>query len=127
MVGEQLGIPVFVMGIIVAICFLMVVLMKPVLAALADAFPSCRRLIFLMTLGVMVLSFSFLNFVPPMKGRPRLQGRLGRQLQNTSESSHAMTPVPLMEEDSLLGEGSDAGSSLLLVASDNGECVYIFT
>ncbi|KAG0721348.1 hypothetical protein GWK47_046664 [Chionoecetes opilio] len=75
-VAVQLGVPVAVMGTVGAASLLLVVVMKPVLAGLADTFPSYRRSIFLMTLAVMVVSHSSLNFVTPMKGRPRVQGQL---------------------------------------------------
>lgn len=123
-VGQHLGIPVSVMGIVMAVYYVMVVLMKPVVAALADTYPSYRRLIFLANLGVMVISFSSIYFVPPLKGLPRVQGRLV-QPQNMSGPSPATPLVPLMEEDSLLGDGSGAGPSLLLAAPDNGGECYV--
>ncbi|KAG0710859.1 hypothetical protein GWK47_021931 [Chionoecetes opilio] len=68
-VALQSGIPVAVIGSMVAASMLMVVVMKPFLAVLADTFPSYRRTIFLMTLVVVVWGASVsLNFVTPMKG-----------------------------------------------------------
>ncbi|KAG0714091.1 Major facilitator superfamily domain-containing protein 6 [Chionoecetes opilio] len=128
-VALQLGIPVAVIGSMVAASMLMVVVMKPFLAVLADTFPSYRRTIFLMTLVVMVVSFSSLNFVTPMKGLPRVQGQL-RRVQETAVPP-TTTPVSIEVHDqevSIKGEdqedGEGDGTTLLLAAmeGEGGEC-----
>ena len=117
-VAQQLGIPVSIAGTLVAVPLLMVVLTKPLLAGIADTFPSYRRSIFLINLIVMVVSFSSLNFVTPMQGLPRVQGQLG-VVQGIAEPPPT-TPVTVVVE----GQESDSGdgTTLMLAATNEGEC-----
>ncbi|XP_071536911.1 uncharacterized protein [Panulirus ornatus] len=102
-VGLQLGIPVSVMGTLLGVSLLLVVLMKPIIATLADAFPAYRRAIFLMTLFITTVAYSSLDFVPPMRGGVRAEGRMvmpvgrvhgGRQYDTTLYASSSSSPPP---------------------------------
>lgn len=84
-VGVQLGIPVAISGTLQAVFLLSVVLVKPIFAAMADAFPSYRRLIFLMTISIMTLSMSSINFIPPMREDLRVDGQLVRAAEKSND------------------------------------------
>lgn len=81
----QLGIPVAITGSLQAVFLLAVVLVKPIFAALADAFPSYRRLIFLMTILFMTLSMCSINFIPPMREDLKVEGQLVRAVEKSND------------------------------------------
>lgn len=80
-----MGVPVSITGSLQAVFLLAVVLVKPIFAALADAFPSYRRLIFLMTVAIMSLSLCSIYFIPPMREDLRLEGQLVRAVEKSSD------------------------------------------
>ncbi|XP_045128333.1 uncharacterized protein LOC123514512 isoform X2 [Portunus trituberculatus] len=121
-VALQLGIPVSTMGTLVAVSMLSVILMKPIIAAIADVFPSYRRSIFIITLVLMVVSFSSINFVGPMQGIPRVQGQVVGSLQSIVD--HPATPsVSMVVEEQ--GDKGHSVASLMLAARDNGDECYV--
>ncbi|XP_045600649.2 major facilitator superfamily domain-containing protein 6 [Procambarus clarkii] len=118
-VGTQLGIPVSVTGSLSAIALMLVVLTKPIIATIADAFPARRRAIFLLTLVCMVASFSSLSFIPPMKEVLRASGNLVWADDTlTAQQWHAMKPPSV----SAAADWEGARSQPLLQTQDNGGC-----
>ena len=95
--------------------------MKPIIAAIADIFPSSRRSLFIMTLVFMVVSFSSINFVSPMHGIPKMQGQLVGNLQGTGD--HPTTPSVSMVVEKLEDKSHDV-VSLMLAAMDDGEYAW---
>ncbi|XP_064098344.1 uncharacterized protein LOC135209591 [Macrobrachium nipponense] len=72
----QLGIPLPLQGTLTALCLLFTIVAKPLIAGLADAFPSYRKVLFLAVLGIMVTSFSAIKFIPPLEKSFQIRGRL---------------------------------------------------
>ncbi|KAK8720581.1 hypothetical protein OTU49_013223, partial [Cherax quadricarinatus] len=107
-IGVQLGIPVSVMGTFSAVLLILVMLMKPVVATLADAFPSYRHTIFLLMLGLMVTCYSSLAFVPPLRAEPRVAGQL-------VDSTAQVAVLPVTDKPGL-------AKSPLLLSQDDGGC-----
>ncbi|XP_063840861.1 major facilitator superfamily domain-containing protein 6-like isoform X1 [Scylla paramamosain] len=120
-VALQLGIHVSTMGTLMAVSMLSVLMMKPIIAAIADIFPSYRRSIFIMTLVLMVVSFSSINFVSPMQGIPRVQGQLGILLGTADPPA---TPSVSMVVEKQEDKGHDV-AGLMLAARDNGDECYV--
>ncbi|XP_045598903.2 major facilitator superfamily domain-containing protein 6-B isoform X2 [Procambarus clarkii] len=116
-VGIQLGIPVSLTGTLAAISLLLVVFMKPVIATLADVFPTHRRLIFLLTLIIMVTCYSCLIFIPPMREVFRVRGHLVRA-HNTAFTQQGHTTKPPTSAAELEGSASQP----LLLTQDDGGC-----
>lgn len=115
-VGTQLGIPVFVTGVLTSASLMTVVVMKPIVAAMSDAFPSCRPAIFLFTVTLMVASLSSLYFIPPMDEAIVLEGKLVR----AHEKSRALKDaVPKPQSD--LRDGTR--ELMLLTGDDDGEWI----
>ncbi|XP_069173392.1 major facilitator superfamily domain-containing protein 6-like [Procambarus clarkii] len=118
-VGIQLGIPVSVTGSLSGIALMLVVLMKPVIATIADAFPARRRAIFLLTLVCMVACYSSISFIPPMKEELRVSGNLVKAHDSlTAQQWHAMKPPSV----SAAGDWEGARSQPLLLTRDDGGC-----
>lgn len=84
-VGVQLGVPVAINGTLQAMSLLLVVLVKPVFAALADTFPSYRRLIFLMIISIMSISMCSITFIQPMHEDVRIEGQLVRAVEKSND------------------------------------------
>ncbi|KAA0194379.1 hypothetical protein HAZT_HAZT001866, partial [Hyalella azteca] len=66
-VGQQLGVPLSVQGAVTGITLLMVVFIKPLIAAAADSFPSFRKFIFILLLVFMTIFYSSIYFIKPFK------------------------------------------------------------
>ncbi|KAK7085945.1 hypothetical protein SK128_016975 [Halocaridina rubra] len=75
-VARQLGIPVGVQGTITAMIITVTILVKPIISAMADYWPSFRKTIFLALLIIMVVTLGPIGFFPPMYSLPVLSGRL---------------------------------------------------
>ena len=61
--GIQLGVPVQELGILYALMRISIVLIKPLLATAADAFPAFRKAIFLSLLALMTTCFTAIYFI----------------------------------------------------------------
>ncbi|XP_068232941.1 uncharacterized protein [Palaemon carinicauda] len=96
----QLGIPLPLQGTLTAFSLLFTIVGKPLIAGLADAFPSYRKVIFLAILSIMVISFSAIKFIPALQRPFRIRGRLldevtflGNSSYNSSGSSSSMENI----------------------------------
>ncbi|XP_063614496.1 uncharacterized protein LOC134787627, partial [Penaeus indicus] len=133
-VALQLGIPVSVQGTIYATSLLLTVLGKPLIAALADCFPSFRKAIFLVVITIMVMSYSCVRFIPPMKDPPVLRGRfvlapaghLGKPSASPSPASGSLSVSPsslALTSGSQVESGQEVkGERPMLVTQDDGGC-----
>ncbi|XP_047470504.1 uncharacterized protein LOC125026246 [Penaeus chinensis] len=133
-VALQLGIPVSVQGTMSATSLLLTVLGKPLIAALADCFPSFRKAIFLVVITIMVMSYSCVRFIPPMKDPPVLRGRFvfapaghpGKPSASPSSSgSLSVSPSSLvLTSGSQVESGQEVveGAQPMLVTQDDGGC-----
>ncbi|KAK3864947.1 hypothetical protein Pcinc_029405 [Petrolisthes cinctipes] len=113
-VGTQLGIPVFVTGVLTSASLMTVVVVKPIVAAMSDAFPACRPAIFLFTVTLMVASLSSIYFIPPMNEAIVLEGNLVKAQQKVMQG-----------QDNILKPESDGRvdtQQLLLLTEDDGRC-----
>ncbi|KAG7177745.1 uncharacterized protein LOC121863032 isoform X2 [Homarus americanus] len=116
-VGVQLGIPVSVTGTLSSISLLLIVFMKPLVAAMADSFPAHRRAIFLLTLTLMVTCYSSLVFIPPMKEVPKVKGQLVRPVEALTSQEKEFNPLVATN-----AEKKDISSKTLLLAHGDGAC-----
>nr|XP_027231850.1 uncharacterized protein LOC113823423 [Penaeus vannamei] len=132
-VALQLGVPVSVQGTIYATSLLLTVLGKPLIAALADCFPNFRKAIFLVVITIMVVSYSCVRFIPPMRDPPVLRGRfvLAPAGQVGNPSASPPPPPPSVSPSSLVltsGGEVESGQEVvgeakpMLVTQDDGGC-----
>ncbi|XP_063868425.1 major facilitator superfamily domain-containing protein 6-A-like [Scylla paramamosain] len=110
--ATQLGVPVSVSGTLNASSLIIVLFFKPIIATIADTFPSLRRTIFLVTMCVSSVSLGCIYFVPSMQDIPRLHGQLVSvtQLMNFSDPTYLFS-----------GKSLDSKKS----AKNYGECYMI--
>ncbi|KAK7072592.1 hypothetical protein SK128_014202 [Halocaridina rubra] len=79
-VAIQLGIPVPLQGSLSAFALLFTIAGKPLVSALADMFPSYRKVLFLSTISVMVAAFSSISFIPSTQDAVEIDGMLVRAI-----------------------------------------------
>ncbi|KAK4304392.1 hypothetical protein Pmani_023661 [Petrolisthes manimaculis] len=118
--GMQMGIPVEVSSGLHAVFLLSVVLVKPIFAMTADAFPSYRRLIFILTLVLMTLSHCSIYFIPPLRENLGVEGQLVWAVEKGTTKPVSVEPGPPYDvegthEDNHRGE-------LVLRTQYNGSC-----
>lgn len=75
-VARQVGVPLGVQGVVSAVVTATAVLVRPLIAALADTFPARRKIIFLALIGLMIAAYNPIGFLPPLQPPPHLSGRL---------------------------------------------------
>ncbi|KAG0719539.1 hypothetical protein GWK47_050236 [Chionoecetes opilio] len=85
-IAVERGIPVWLAGTLNASTLLVVLLVKPAMATLADTFPSFRRIIFLLNLNVAMVFMISIYFVPSMQVIAEFQGQLVRVMEHVNAS-----------------------------------------
>ncbi|KAK3884081.1 hypothetical protein Pcinc_011629 [Petrolisthes cinctipes] len=65
-VARQLGVPVGVQGVVWAVITTLSLVIKPLLATVADAHPTRRKMVFMVLLGIMVCATTPIGFLQPL-------------------------------------------------------------
>ena len=85
--GIQLGVPIQLQGAINALFLCACVFLKPLIAASADAFPAFRKIIFLLLLVAMVVSFTAIGLLKPFRAPEVYLEGAGASGTNSTEAA----------------------------------------